>query len=90
MQQVVLDGQKPHEAKLMPGVPQGSVLGPYLYLYYINDMAENLSPSRTVRFFVDNTTAYLAVTPAQDAELLQQNLSKLGNWQVSPKEMSSS
>ena len=65
----------------MSGVPQGLVLGPCPFWYYINDMPENLSPLTTVRLCTDDTIAYLTVTLAQDTELLQPDLNKLGKWE---------
>ena len=76
-QVVVVDGEKSYEANVMSGVPQGSVLGPSLFLFYINDIAESMNSS--VRLFADDTIAYLAITSLEDAEALQEDLSKLGN-----------
>ena len=78
-QVVVVDGEKSYEANVMSGVPQGSVLGPSLFLYYINDIAESMNSS--VRLFADDTIAYLAITSLEDAEALQEDLSKLGRWE---------
>ena len=71
----------PCNADVLSGVPQGSVLGPCLFLFYINDMPEGLHQETTVRLFADDTIAYLAVTNNQDAEKLQEDLTKLEKWE---------
>ena len=71
-QRVVLDGEKSYNADVLSGVPQGSVLGPCLFLFYINDMPEGLHQETTVRLFADDTIAYLAVTNNRDAKKLQE------------------
>jgi len=53
-------------------VPQGSVLGPCLFLFYINDIAYGLKS--TIHLFADDTMAYLTV---KDAEGIQRDLDKL-------------
>ena len=80
-QRVVLDGEKSYNADVLSGVPQGSVLGPCLFLFYINDMPEGLHQETTVRLFADDTITYLAVTNNQDAEKLQEDLTKLEKWE---------
>ena len=77
-QTFVLDGEKSYVADFS-GVPQGSVLGPCLFLYYINDITVGLES--TVRLFADDTIAYLTVTSASDIRTLQQDLYKLGEWE---------
>jgi hypothetical protein len=61
------------------GVPQGSVLGPGLFLYYINDLQSRLTS--IVRLFADDTIAYLTISNNNDAETLQNDLDKLGHWE---------
>jgi hypothetical protein len=78
-QTVVLEGERSYEANVLSGVPQGSVLGPCLFLYYINDMPNNTVSK--VRLFADDTIAYLAVSNDQDAATLQNDLNQLGKWE---------
>ena len=75
---VVLDGQNSYEAAVRSGVPQGSVLGPCLFLYYINDIPDQVKSS--VRLFADHTIMYLTVTSQNDANQLQSDLQRLAMW----------
>ena len=61
------------------GVPQGSVLGPILFLIYINDLPDNTKSK--VRLFADDTAIYLAVCNLIDAQILQEDLDRLSEWE---------
>ena len=61
------------------GVPQGSVLGPCLFLFYINDIAQNLHS--TTRLFADDTMIYMAMKNESEAKLMQQDLDTLQDWE---------
>lgn len=78
-QSVVLEGVTSDTVSVESGVPQGSVLGPSLFLFYINDIPEGLNA--VVRLFADDTLAYLAITNKSDCSTLQADLDKLAVWE---------
>ena len=77
-QTVVLDGESSDKLPVLSGVPQGSVLGPILFLLYINDLPENVQSQ--VRLYADDTAVYLTVQDPNDSERLQSDLNILQEW----------
>ena len=78
-QRVVLEGEESDICPVMSGVPQGSVLGPCLFLLYINDMPDMIESN--IRLFADDTIMYLTVSNQADCQALQSDLSKLETWE---------
>ena len=79
-QKVILEGECSSEVPVTSGVPQGSVLGPLLFLLYINDLPDTITSQ--VRLFADDTAVYLAIANMQDCSTLQNDLDKLVKWEL--------
>lgn len=77
-QSVVIDGKSSSQTEVIYGVPQGSVIGPLLFLIYINDLGDNLS-SR-LRLFADDAVVYRLVKSSEDQNKLQNDLEKISEW----------
>ena len=78
-QRVVINGSSSEISPIEAGVPQGSVLGPLLFLIYINDLEENIISN--VKFFADDTMLFSVVNnPNQTALELNHDLSVINNW----------
>ena len=78
-QRVVLNGKTSSWADVNAGVPQGSILGPLLFLIYINDLADGLSSN--AKLFADDTSLFSVVHNANTtAKELNNDLVKISRW----------
>ena len=77
-QKVVVDGSSSESARVRSAVPQGTVLGPLLFLTYINDLPSMVSSH--VRLFADDCLLYRPIKCRADQEQLQRDLSALQDW----------
>ena len=64
---------------VLSGIPQGSILGPLLFLIFINDLPSALSSS-LVLLFADDVKCFMSVSSQSDCLLLQNDLSRLVEW----------
>ena len=77
-QQVVVNGSTSNVAPVISGIPQGTVLGPVLFVIYINDLLDAISSDGLM--FADDTKVYRQIASLDDALHLQDDLMKLENW----------
>ena len=78
-QRVVLNGIESSWEDIKSGVPQGSVLGPLLFLIYINDLTDNISSN--MRLFVDDSSLFVRVRNVQESQdQLMEDLGKITHW----------
>ena len=78
-QKVVVNGNESSSKCVLSRVPQGSVLGPLLFLVYINDLPEKISS--TIRIFADDSYIYKVIENPNDIIDLQNDLNKLMEWE---------
>ena len=76
-QRVRMGEQLSAEVRVTSGVPQGSVLGPLLFLAYVNDIWRNTES--TIRLFADDCVIYRKIINNADMEKLQKDLDRLGS-----------
>ena len=75
----MLNGQVSAWASVNAGVPQGSILGPLLFLIYINDLSDNLSSN--VKLFANETSLFSVTHDVNiSAVELNDDLRKVSNW----------
>ena len=77
-QQVVLNGKFSRLQDVLSGVPQGSVLGPILFLIFVNDIDTVVSSH--IQKFADDCKVYRSVPTAEDIAILQQDINNLWQW----------
>ena len=77
---MVLDGRASDPVPVLSGVPQGSVLGPVLFLIFINDFPDNIRSS--VRLFADDCVLYRNIKSPLDCQILQDDLNSLAKWEM--------
>ena len=70
----MVDGATSNWVPVTSGVPQGSLLGPVLFVIFINDLPDILPDETLAALYADDTKLYKSITSVGDCESLQQAL----------------
>ena len=81
-QRVTVHGATSMERAALSGVPQGSILGPILFLLYVNDLPAVVKQSQ-IASFADDTKLFKSIQSPLDTQLLREDLSSLERWSIS-------
>ena len=84
-QRVVLDNHISEEVKVLSGVPQGSILGPLLFVLFINDIYTNIDPNTNIELYADDTKMRRRINSIHDCEFLQNDIKSLYKWAIDNK-----
>ena len=80
-QKVVIGGEDSETIPVISGVPQGSVLGPLLFLIYIDDVARvPLSEGTSLVLYADDLLLFRAIDGPEDFAILQRDINAVNNW----------
>ena len=84
-QKVVVGGCHSVSLSVDSGVPQGSILGPTLFIMFINDMISQVSPETNIALYADDTKIWRIIESWSDHLQLQKDISALHSWSVANK-----
>ena len=79
-QRVVINGHSSDCLPVTSGVPQGSILGPLIFLIYINDLPTYLENNPSIALFADDSKLFRPIYLPNDSFSLQKDLDSLSHW----------
>ncbi|MCP4459440.1 MAG: hypothetical protein GY816_15680, partial [Cytophagales bacterium] len=85
MQQVVVGGATSSALPVKSGVPQGSILGPLLFVLFINDMFSCVSDGTNIALYADDTKVWRDINWFEDHSVLQRDIDNLLQWSLKNK-----
>ena len=84
-QSVTIDGKFSSFSDVQSGVPQGSILGPFLFVLFINDIVDVISKDTQILLYADDMKVFRNITTQCDHDWLQCDIDALMQWSVENK-----
>ncbi len=78
-QRVIVNGTESSWGDVTSGIPQGSILGPLLFVIFINDLPD-VTNSSSILLFADDTKLYSNIGDIQDQKLMQTDVNNMAEW----------
>ena len=85
MQKVTIDGSFSDILRVHSGVPQGSVIGPLLFVLFIDDINDCISEGTELALYADDTKIWREIRCDNDQVILQDDVNRLSEWSVANK-----
>ena len=82
---VVIDGVKSSLTPVHSGVPQGSIIGPILFVLFINDLPQGIDENSSIALYADDTKLWRTIKCDNDILQLQKDIDYLHTWSLSNK-----
>lgn len=79
-QRVVINSEHSSTLRVNSGVPQGSILGPTLFILFLNDITEGLSEGTNITMYADDTKIWRRINNNDDNYILQRDIDHLLDW----------
>ena len=79
-QRVIIGGHQSSLRNVNSGVPQGSIIGPILFVLFIDDMHKHISPGTNIALYADDTKIWRKIKSYADHIILQNDINALLRW----------